>query len=350
MADAAPTAPHLEFGLAGLTAQDPTAERFGANTALRTTLRAARTADEHGFDAVWTSEHHGSPDGFMPAPMVLLSAISQVTARVRLGTNVVVAPVWDPIRLAEEVAVVDQLSDGRVSLGLGIGYMEHEFRALGAAYTERARVLETTVGLLRSAWAGEPLGGLGTMTSDESIQVTPRPLQEPGPPILLGGFVRTAVRRARRLGQGYLGPTVDPAGLDERIGWLLEDGPLPGFSVSATAFAFVSADGHAPPPPPGPRSTGGHNFAAPRPEGAGSAVNAVGNPDQVVQILAPFAERLGALPGDMTGHLCMCLLQATASERENLESVRLFGDEVIPALREIAAFRSCARPAGNTAP
>ncbi len=347
-------ASRLEFGLAGLAAQDPTTDRHGANAALRTVVRAARVADQHGFDAVWTSEHHGAPDGFIPAPMVLLSALSQATERVRLGTNVIVAPVWDPIRLAEETAIVDQLSGGRVDLGLGIGYMEHEFRALGAPYKERARSLELSVALLRSAWAGEPLSGLGTMDADEAIRVTPQPLQVPGPPILLGGFVRTAVLRARRLGQGYLGPTVDPSGLAERIGWLLEDGPLPGFSVSVTAFAFVSADGQAPPSPPGAGSTGGHNFAAPRPDGAGSAVNVVGTPDDAVRALTPFVELFATVPDDMPAHLCMCLLQPTASEADNLESVRLFGDEVIPALREIAAAGSSdpsdpSPPAGTAA-
>ena len=319
----------VSFGLAGLTAQSPTGDPTAAGRAIRTAVAAARVAEECGFDSVWTAEHHGAEDGFMPAPLVLLSAIAANTVRVTLGTNVLVAPLWDPIRLAEEAAIVDHLSAGRLVLGLGVGYMEHEFAALGADYPSRGDRTEEIVAAVRAAWRGEPISSAAG-PDRAGIAVTPPPLGEP--PIYIGGFVRRSVERAVRLGAGYLGPTVGVDGLAERIAWAESFDAPQGFVISVTAFASLHVDTSEPRPTP-------HKYVAPRPDSAGTPVRAVGNIDECVDQLAPLVRCLAEMPDRYTGLLNMCLIDPALDTEANLDTVRRFGNEALPALREIAWLR-----------
>src|SRR5919206_2788889 len=103
----------------------------------RDTIELVRSAEALGFDSAWVSEHHGTSDGYLPSLLLMLAAFAAVTERIRLGTGVVLAPLHDPIRLAEDAAVVDQLSDGRLVLGLGIGWRPEEFRMFDVPIQER---------------------------------------------------------------------------------------------------------------------------------------------------------------------------------------------------------------------
>jgi len=111
----------VTFGLGLYTGQ-----RASASTRprYRDAIALARAAEEAGFDAFWVSEHHGMDDGYLPSPLALLAAIAAVTERITLGTGLVIAPLHHPLRIAEDAAVVDQVSGGRLVLGLGIGYVE----------------------------------------------------------------------------------------------------------------------------------------------------------------------------------------------------------------------------------
>ena len=160
-------------------------------------------AESAGFDAFWVSEHHGFADSYLPSPLTLLAAIAAGTQRIRLATGVVVAPFAHPVHLAEDAAVVDQLSGGRLLLGLGLGYAEHEYRAFGVNRAARGAVLADLVGFLRTAWRGVEFDWDGPCWRGTGLRVTPVPIQHPLP-IWLGGYADTAVRRAARVGDGYL--------------------------------------------------------------------------------------------------------------------------------------------------
>src|SRR6266511_2806622 len=108
-------------------------------TEYREVLEMVRLAETLGFDSAWISEHHGAGDGYLPSLMPMLAAMAAVTERVRLGTGVLLTPFHDPLRLAEDAAFVDQLSGGRLILGLGLGWREEEFRMFGQQPNERVR-------------------------------------------------------------------------------------------------------------------------------------------------------------------------------------------------------------------
>jgi len=215
--------PSVRIGVGLVTAELPpeSGRRFADEYA--DTLRIAEHAEQLGFDSIWTSEHHGVSDGYLPSQLVLLSAIAAVTERIRLGTAVVVAPVHDPLRLAEDAAVLDHISDGRLSLGVGLGWRPEEYRMFGGGAGNRVSRLVDTVDVLRKAFTGERFSHNGRAYSCDAVQVTPRPLQPGGPRILVGGFVPEAVRRAGRLGDGFIrSRRNDPEALSQDIHLALE--------------------------------------------------------------------------------------------------------------------------------
>jgi alkanesulfonate monooxygenase SsuD/methylene tetrahydromethanopterin reductase-like flavin-dependent oxidoreductase (luciferase family) len=136
----------------------------------------------------------------------------RLAERVELGTGVVLTPLHDPLRLAEDAAVVDQLSGGRLILGIGNGWREEEFRMFGASRVERGARTEETIEVLRRAWTGRRFSFEGQTLRFDRVRVTPPPARTGGPPILLGGYDRKAVLRAGRLADGYV---TDETGPDE---------------------------------------------------------------------------------------------------------------------------------------
>lgn len=184
--------------------RNPPAWRRPYGVLYRENLAQIRRAEELGFDAVWLSEHHVTEDGYLPSLFPMLAAIAASTERIRIGTAVLLAPLQDPIRFAEDAAVVDQLSNGRLELGLGLGYRLEEFRALGIDRAQRAARTEELVAIARRAWTGEPFDHQGAIWQHAGVQVTPPPLSTGGPPLWIGGSSRAAARRAGRLGCGFM--------------------------------------------------------------------------------------------------------------------------------------------------
>jgi alkanesulfonate monooxygenase SsuD/methylene tetrahydromethanopterin reductase-like flavin-dependent oxidoreductase (luciferase family) len=158
-----------------------------------TALEQCAWADRLGFAAVILSEHHGSPDGYLPSPLVFGAAVAARTRNLRIQLAALIAPLHDPLRLAEDIAVLDVLSGGRVIPVLSGGYVESEFRAFGRRLADRARVMEGIVPFLERAWSGEPFVHEG-----RTVRVTPRPVQRPRPPIFMGAASAAAARRAAR--------------------------------------------------------------------------------------------------------------------------------------------------------
>jgi alkanesulfonate monooxygenase SsuD/methylene tetrahydromethanopterin reductase-like flavin-dependent oxidoreductase (luciferase family) len=158
-----------------------------------TALEQCAWADRLGFDAVILSEHHGSPDGYLPSPLVFGAAVAARTRRLRIQLAALIAPLHDPLRLAEDIAVLDVVSGGRVIPVLSGGYVESEFRSFGRRLSDRPRVMEAIVPFLERAWSGEPF-----LHEGRTVRVTPRPLQRPRPPIFMGAASAAAARRAAR--------------------------------------------------------------------------------------------------------------------------------------------------------
>lgn len=156
------------------------------------TLELCEEAERLGADSLWFSEHHGFEDGYLPQPLTFAAAAAARTARVRLGTGILVAPLRKTTQLAEEAAVVDLISGGRLDLGLGAGYRVPEFELFGADFTTRYRVLDQQTKELRRLWSD---GGL-----------TPRPVQQ-DLPIWLGYLGPKGARRAGLMGEGLLTPS-----------------------------------------------------------------------------------------------------------------------------------------------
>jgi len=169
-----------------------TAERLGA------ALDMARWADEHGGVSVGISEHHCSDDGYLPSPLTFAAAVAACTSNVRIGIGALITPLYDPIRLAEDLSVLDALSEGRLDVILGAGYVAEEFESFGVPLSERGARLTETVEALRRAWTGEPFEFHG-----RRVRVTPTPHRPGGPPLVLGGSTDAAARRAARIGDGF---------------------------------------------------------------------------------------------------------------------------------------------------
>jgi alkanesulfonate monooxygenase SsuD/methylene tetrahydromethanopterin reductase-like flavin-dependent oxidoreductase (luciferase family) len=180
---------------------DMRAPGFGASPAelYAAALEQAAFGDAQGFDAVQLSEHHGTDDGYLPSPLVLAAAIAGRTARIRLEIAALILPLHDPLRVAEDVAVLDLASGGRVELVIGAGYVPGEFAMFDRAIADRPRLVEEGMRALELAWTGEPFEYRGRI-----VRVTPRPLQRPRPALALGGSSPAAARRAARLADRFL--------------------------------------------------------------------------------------------------------------------------------------------------
>ncbi|MET0728499.1 MAG: LLM class flavin-dependent oxidoreductase [Acidimicrobiales bacterium] len=167
-------------------------------------LEMIEWADQRGALAVSLSEHHGSEDGYLPSPLVMAAAVAARTRNLAIGINALIAPFHDPLRLAEDVAVVDRLSRGRLNMTIAGGYAQHEFDMFGVALSERPARLRETVATLRAAWTGEPFEFRG-----RTVRVLPTPAQPGGPKIVLGGSSEAAARRAARIADGFVPSEMD---------------------------------------------------------------------------------------------------------------------------------------------
>jgi probable F420-dependent oxidoreductase len=167
------------------------------------TLEHIEHAEQLGYDEVWTSEHHFLDDGYSPSVLPICAAIAARTSRVRIGTRVLLGPLYQPLRLAEDAATVDVISGGRFELGIGLGYRREEYEGLGIPTSQRGPRLEELVSLLRQAWSPGELAFEGRFHTCRGVSVTPKPVQQPIP-IWLGGSTEVAARRAGRIADGLL--------------------------------------------------------------------------------------------------------------------------------------------------
>ena len=184
--------------------------------------QVAQAAERAGLESVWTGEHVVLPDPQVapsPAPPLfpmlhpstVLAYLAGVTETLKLGTGIVLIAQRNPVVLAKEMASLDVLSGGRLILGVGAGYLEPEFRALGVPFAERGARTDEFIAAMRALWREDEPAFDGRFVGFANVQARPRPVQPGGPPIVVGGSSDAAIERAVRVGQGWYGFAMDVA-------------------------------------------------------------------------------------------------------------------------------------------
>jgi len=162
-------------------------------------LEEISVADEMGFDSVWLTEHHFLADGYCPSLLVTAAAIAVRTKKIRIGTGVLLLPLHNPVKVAEDTAVVDVISGGRLILGLGLGYRQEEFNGFGVSLKARKGRMEEGIEILQKSWADGAFSLDGRYFRIKNLNVTPKPIQKPIP-IWIGAYQEPAIRRVARIG------------------------------------------------------------------------------------------------------------------------------------------------------
>jgi alkanesulfonate monooxygenase SsuD/methylene tetrahydromethanopterin reductase-like flavin-dependent oxidoreductase (luciferase family) len=201
-----------------------------------TALDMAQWCEDQGGVQIVISEHHASTDGYLPSPLLLAAAMAARTRRIPIQVAALILPLHDPIDLAEDMAVLDILSGGRVSYVTAVGYRPEEYEQFGRDFRGRGARMERCLEALRSAWTGEPFTYEG-----RNVRVTPTPTTPGGPTLWMGGNSRAAARRAARFGMGMLAQ-----GLDSEIGEVYAQecrrlGQQPGPCINPPADTVTSA-------------------------------------------------------------------------------------------------------------
>ena len=303
-------------------------------------------ADKLGFDLLVLSEHHGIDDGWQPAPLTMAGVLLGRTKQARVMVSAAILPLHDPVRIAEQIAVLDNSAPGRLWVVVGAGYRPEEFEMAGMEHAARGRILEEYVGVMLEAWKGEPFEWRG-----REVLVTPKPASVPHPMMLVGGGVPAAARRAARLRLPMLPMNTDQVVRDayaeesERVGYK-------GFLVETTGPTFVhvtddperawaeigqyvlyEAQTYASYQTPGQHSTPGVK-AETVDDLRKSPQFVVGTPEQV-------RARLEQVPPD--GSVTLSPLAGGLPPDLAWASLELFASQVLPALRSPARSQDPAR-------
>jgi len=177
----------------------------------KNTITQVKLAEDVGFDSAWISEHHFLDDGYCPSPAVIAGALAAVTERIRIGSGGIILPLHNPVKVAEDASVVDNISNGRFDLGVVLGYRKEEYEGMGVPMNHRPSRMDEGLEVLEKALSGEKFSHIGKRHRFENTTLSPRPVQSPLP-IYIGAFEEPAIRRAGRFGHPLLigpGRTVD---------------------------------------------------------------------------------------------------------------------------------------------
>jgi len=168
------------------------------------TLDFIAWTESAGFEGAWVPEHHGAADGYAPSPLVVLAAIAARTKTIKLGSAIALAPLYHPVRFAEECAVLDILSNGRLEMAVAIGYRRREAEAYGVDFSTRGRRTDEFLEIVRRLWAGETFSYEGKHFNLKNASIVPCPSRG-RIPLYLGGFTDKAMERTAKYGDGYFG-------------------------------------------------------------------------------------------------------------------------------------------------
>jgi natural product biosynthesis luciferase-like monooxygenase protein len=202
-------------------------------------------ADAIGLDEVWLAEHHFTDYGVMPSTQVLAAYLAAKTKRIRIGTGVVVLPFHNPIRVAEEFAFLDVLSEGRIDFGVGRGYQPGEFEAYGIPFAEGRSRFDESLEVIRRAWTNDTVTFEGKHYAFRDVRLRPRPVQNPHPPIFGASFSPDTIKFQAEKGLNLLFTPLStpPEKITEYRATLAQRGHDPAqFRVGGLAFVYVDED------------------------------------------------------------------------------------------------------------
>lgn len=182
-----------------------TAWKFGTSGVARELAEQGEIAEQMGFDAFWLPENHFTGPTAIPSPLMLLAAIASRTSSIKLGTTSYLLPIRNPILAAEEVAVLDRLSAGRVILGIGRGFQDAMFTTFNIPTKEKRKIFKENLRIMIDAWRGEAIG----QHDGKDIFLAPLPVQEPHPPLWVAAFGPLAIKQAGGLGLPYIASPVE---------------------------------------------------------------------------------------------------------------------------------------------
>jgi alkanesulfonate monooxygenase SsuD/methylene tetrahydromethanopterin reductase-like flavin-dependent oxidoreductase (luciferase family) len=345
----------MDFGLFFLMQRD---EAWTEQSVFDSGLEQMLAAEPLGYHSIWIAEHHFNDYGLCPAPPVLASYVAARTRTLRLGMGVSLLPLHHPVDLAEQLAVVDVVSGGRLDVGIGRGGTLQDYQTFQSERADSRKRVEEGIALLRQCWSGQPFDFEGRFHSAERLHVRPRPAQAPHPPLFMAANSEDSVRSAARLGLPTLSSFFVPiAELVARRKVYRDEALAAGFSEADIAARESESWGmrvvHVAPT----REEAARAAEAPfmgyqrrmsvlRTESTGGGVP--DSFDRSILRLRPFAEYIEnamALIGDpddvagglrdyceATGHWRMLLVMALPGldTAAALSSMRLFADRVAP--------------------
>jgi len=215
----------------------------------------AQHAEALGYQSVWVfqrllcpvtpqNSYYGTPNEAWPEPfrstldpIVILAAVAAQTKRIRLGTSVLVAPFYSPVVLGKQLATLDVISHGRLTVGLGLGWSRDEYDAAGTPWDRRGHRLDEFIECLDAVWTQDEVKFRGAFYHVPASRVEPKPVQKPRPPLLVGGYQEAAFRRAGRLGDGYTGGNMAPEKLADIVARVREHAERAGRDPAGLIFA-----------------------------------------------------------------------------------------------------------------
>jgi probable F420-dependent oxidoreductase len=312
----------------------------------RDALEEVTRGEELGFDSVWMEEHHSVVNHYWPSPLPVLAGFASRTSKVILGTDILVAPFYHPVRLAEDVAMLDVMSNGRFVLGVAIGYKPDEFALYGAELEKRGARFEEQLAVMKGLWTQESLAFKGTYYTVEG-KLEPKPVTKPHPPVWIGGWGDITLRRAATLGDNWVpGPTADLGRLLTGKKQFLANREAAGRSAPPAEWPLTRDVIIADTDKQARELAERHIMISYRKEYAGGwrhpFIDAsiatdldalmknrflIGGPDQVIKALTPFVKEYG-----MT-HLICRLFFPGMPHAHIMRELDLLAREVMPALR-----------------
>ncbi|MFE9537561.1 LLM class flavin-dependent oxidoreductase [Streptomyces sp. NPDC006691] len=229
----------MPFTVVRMNLVDPDATSQSLSARYRAALEMAAFADDRGVDTVQTEEHHGTDNNWLPSPFAFAGAVFGATRRIAVTVSAIIGPLYDPLRLAEDIAVLDLVSGGRLVTVSGIGYRPAEYEQQGVEWGRRGKLQDELLETLLKAWSGEEFTFRG-----RQVRITPRPFTEPHPMLLVGGSSWAAANRAARLGLPFF-PSAHLPDLEAYYNEKLAEYGTEGFCMmpaAATPLLHISED------------------------------------------------------------------------------------------------------------
>ena len=202
----------MDFGLFYLMQRD---EAWSERAVYDSALAQMLAAESLGYHSVWIAEHHFNDYGLCPTPPVLASYVAARTRTLRVGMGVSLLPLHHPVDLAEQLAVLDVVSDGRLDVGIGRGGTLQDYQTFQSDRADSRARVEEGIAIMRACWSGKPFDFQGRFHSAERLHVRPRPVQEPHPPLFIATNSEDSVLSAARLGL----PVADPIRAWSQSNW-----------------------------------------------------------------------------------------------------------------------------------